>query len=45
MANVRVIQPQELESDAMKQLGFRSVDLFIYDGCTPPSMPEANTLS
>lgn len=45
MANVRVIQPQELESDAMKQLAASgSVDLFIYDGCTPPSMPEANTL-
>jgi hypothetical protein len=45
LANVRTVRPDELESDSIKQLSASgTVDLFIYDACAPPMMPEANTL-
>lgn len=44
-ASIRVIAPDELESDTGKQLAASgSIDLFVYDACVPPTMPEANTL-
>lgn len=45
LATVRTLTPEEMEWDEMKKLAASgSVDLFIYDGCTPSKMPEANTL-
>jgi len=45
MASVRVIAPEELESDAIQELAASgAVDLFIFDSCAPLAIPEANTL-
>lgn len=45
MASLRVVSPEELEAESFQQLAASgSVDLFIYDGCAPSVLPEANTL-
>jgi hypothetical protein len=45
IANVRVVSPDQLMSDETKRLSASgAVDLFIYDACSPPEMPQANTL-
>jgi Mg-chelatase subunit ChlD len=45
VADARVIEPEQLASDEIKQLSASgAVDLFIYDACSPPEMPQANTL-
>ncbi len=45
LASVRVVPPAELETEEVLQLSQSgAIDLFIYDGCSPSEMPEANTL-
>lgn len=45
LATVRIIDPSTLESDELKGLAAGgTVDLFIYDGCAPEELPEANTM-
>jgi von Willebrand factor type A domain/Aerotolerance regulator N-terminal len=45
LANVRTVSPADLESDAIKVLADSgSIDLFIYDQCSPPKMPQSNSL-
>ncbi|MCA9127436.1 MAG: BatA and WFA domain-containing protein [Planctomycetales bacterium] len=45
LAQVRILSPADLtspENESQAQSG--SIDLFIYDQCTPEQMPESNTL-
>ncbi len=45
VASVSTVTPEELESPDVKKLAESGkVDLFIYDRCSPKSMPQANTL-
>ena len=45
LASVRVIAPDQLQQADMQQLAAAGqIDLFIYDRCSPPSMPNSNTL-
>ncbi len=45
LAQVRILAPDELASDAAKALAESGdIDLFVYDNCAPESMPAANTL-
>ncbi|MCR9292329.1 MAG: BatA and WFA domain-containing protein [bacterium] len=45
LASVRIVEPASLNSEEVQQLAQSgSVDLFIYDACSPETMPEANTM-
>jgi von Willebrand factor type A domain/Aerotolerance regulator N-terminal len=45
VAAVRTFTPEEMEWDKNKELASSgTIDLFIYDGCSPSKMPESNTL-
>ncbi len=45
LANVRTFSPESMVADDFKQLSQSgSIDLFIYDQCSPESMPDSNTL-
>ncbi len=45
LANVRTFSPESMVADDFKQLAQSgSIDLFIYDQCSPESMPDSNTL-
>jgi hypothetical protein len=45
MAKVDTLSPSELDSPDYKQrIASENYDLIIYDQCTPPEMPPANTL-
>jgi von Willebrand factor type A domain/Aerotolerance regulator N-terminal len=45
IASVRIVGPDALNSDEIKQLAQSgTIDLFIYDQCSPEKMPDANTL-
>lgn len=45
VASVRTFTPEEMEwEDSLKLAASGQIDLFIYDGCSPSKMPEANTL-
>jgi von Willebrand factor type A domain/Aerotolerance regulator N-terminal len=45
VAAVRTFTPEEMEwEDNLKLAASGSIDLFIYDGCVPSKLPEANTL-
>lgn len=44
-STVRAVSPEELTTEQMLNLAASgSIDLFIYDDCSPPSMPQSNTL-
>lgn len=44
-ASIRAITPEELQSDSGKQLAASgSIDLYVFDACSPTVMPEANTV-
>jgi hypothetical protein len=44
-STIRAVGPDELESEAYRKMALSGgVDLFIYDDCSPPSMPQANTM-
>ncbi len=45
LATIRIIEPVSLETPEIQQLSAAGqVDLFIYDQCTPETMPNSNTL-
>ncbi len=45
LATVRMIDPASLDTPEVQELSNSGeVDLFIYDQCVPPGMPEANTM-
>ena len=45
VASVSTVTPDELESPDVKKLAESGkIDLFIFDGCSPKAMPQANTL-
>lgn len=45
IASVRTLTVEEMEWDDMKKLAASgTIDLFIYDSCSPSKMPESNTL-
>ena len=45
VASVSTVTPEELESPDVKKLAESGkIDLFIFDGCSPKTMPQANTL-
>lgn len=45
IASIRLADPAELETEELTQLAASgSIDLFIYDACSPSELPEANTL-
>ncbi len=45
VASVSTVSPDDLESADIKKLADSGkIDLFIYDRCTPKSMPQSNTL-
>lgn len=45
VASVRTITPEEMEwEDQRKLAASGTIDLYIYDNCSPSKMPEANTL-
>lgn len=45
LASIRTLGPDSLDTPEYKQLAESGeIDLIVYDRCSPPSMPQANTL-
>jgi hypothetical protein len=45
LASIRTLGPESLETAEYQQLADSgTIDLILYDRCSPPSMPQANTL-